>query len=374
MINTGAMGIIFPNLHDESLPELLGHRTMASLPFAGRYRMIDFVLSGMASAGMTNVGVVAQKNYASLMDHVGNGREWDLTRKRGGLVIFPPYARSHGEVHANRVEMLASVMEYLVSRKEELLVMSDCNVAANLDYVDIVKKHREQGADITVVYNKEEFTDAICKDNVTFNFGEEGFATSVRVNEYKKGVHNVAMNVYVVGREYMITVVREALVRGEVRFAQDFLAKNLKKEKVYGYEHKGYAARICDMNSYFAQSMRLLDINSLSKLFPTDRPIYTKVRDEAPVRYAIGSRVKKSIVADGCIIEGSIENCILFRGVHVAKGAKLKNCVVMQGTDISEDVTMENVITDKNVNVCGGQSITGAASFPVFIAKGCTVN
>lgn len=373
MINARALGIIFPNLHDKHIPELVGHRAMGSIPFAGRYRMIDFCLSGMATAGIQSIGVLAKKNYQSLMDHLGTGREWDLSSKRGGLVLFPPYARDGVEMYSGRIEALASILDFLSGRREELVVMCDCDIAYNLDFKKLINTHRASGADITAVYHKAPILDGMEKENLAYGLNEEGCLSEIRINEYKKGTHNLGMNIFVIGREYLINVVREATVRNHKSFTNDYLAQNLHMVKVKGYEFTGYTARIYNMQSYYRESLRLLDYANVQALFPTDRPIYTKVRDEAPVRYAMGSVVHNSLVADGCIVEGEVENCVLFRGVRVGKGSRLKNCVVMQGSSIEPDVLMEQVVTDKDVRVCTGQRLTGAASFPVFIAKGCTV-
>lgn len=373
MTPSSAMGIIFPNMHDDNIPELVGHRTMASVPFAGRYRMIDFCLSGMASAGMRDIGVIVTQNYQSLMDHLGSGREWDLSSKRGGLVIFPPFGRDSSNTFDGRIEMLASVLDYLQSRTENLLVMSDCDIACNVDYRALINHHLKSGADLTAVYEKGAIEDGMRKDNYTYNISNEGFITDIRINDYRKGTQNLAMNVYVVGRELMISIVHEAMVRGEHHFVRDILSRNLKVYKVSAYEYTGYCARIFDMRSYYHESLRLLEKGNVEKLFPEENPIYTKVRDEAPVRYAIGSKVTKCLVADGCIIEGEAENCLLFRGVRVGKGAKLKNCVIMQGNEIGPGAVLENVVTDKNVVVGAGQSLHGATSFPVFVGKNSNV-
>lgn len=373
MIERKAAGIIFPNIHDDNLPDLVGYRTMGSLPFCGRYRMIDFCLSGMANAGMENIAVIAKRNYQSLMDHLGNGREWDLSRKRGGLVIFPPYGRENDGNYSGRIEAVASVLQHIEGLDEELVVMSDCDVAFNLNFKDLIAKHQASRADVTVVYEKSPMEEGLKKDNYAFGFNEKGFATEIRVNEYKDGQHNFCMNVFVINRKYLIGLVREAMVKNATRFVQDFLAPNIGNIKIFGYEFKGYRARIYDMPSYFKESLRVLSVQNVCSLFPPEQPIYTKIRDEAPVRYAIGARCVSSMVADGCIVEGDVENCVLFRGVRVGKGAKLKNCIIMQGSEIEEDVILENVITDKNVCISAGQNMRGAAQFPVFIAKGCTV-
>lgn len=372
-VNATAMGIIFPNMHDDTIPELISHRTMASVPFAGRYRMIDFPLSSMTGAGMRSVGIIVRQNYQSLMGHLGSGREWDLARKRGGLVIFPPYGRDGGKEYSGKIEGLDSVIEYLESRNESLVVVSDCNIACNIDYRAVIAAHLQTGADVTIVYEKTQMIDCVKKDNVCLTLDAEGFATEIRVNEYRKGMQNLSMNLYVFGREYLIDLVKDAMVRGKTRLDRDVLAPSLGVIKVYGYEYQGYLARICDMKSYFEENLRLLEAGNLESLFPLERPIYTRVRDEAPVRYAIGSVIQNSMASDGCIIEGEVENSVLFRGVRIGKGAKVKNCVIMQGTEIRRDAVLENVVTDKDVIIGEGQYLRGSRSFPVFVGKGSKV-
>lgn len=373
MIGSRAMGIIFPNMHDANIPELITNRTMASVPFAGRYRMIDFCLSGMANARMTNIGVIVRKNYQSLMDHLGNGREWDLSRKRGGLVIFPPYGNDMGELYHGRVEALAMALGYLQHSRESLVVMSDCDIACNIDYKELVESHLASGADITAVYEKVPIKEGMQKDNVTFSINDDGYVTELRNNDYRKGVQNLSMNIYVIGREFLIALIKDAMVRGETHFERQVLPRNLKVMKIKAYECDCFRSRIYDMRSYYDESLRLLDHTNIEKLFPEERPIYTKVRDEAPVRYAIGSKVSDSLVADGCIIEGTVEECVIFRGVRIGKDAHLRNCVIMQGSEIKNGAVMENVVTDKDVVIGEGQNIRGSRSFPVFINKGSRV-
>ncbi len=370
MSNRNAVGIIFPNVHDANVPELVTRRTMASIPFAGRYRLIDFGLSGMARAGITNVGVIVRQNYQSLLDHLGSGREWDLSRKRGGLVIFPPYVqRPENGDYAGRVEGLGTVLGYLDKQKEDYVVLDDCDIACNIDYRDLLNRHIDSGADVTTVYNRTEITNGLVNANTCYKFSSSGTVREIRFNEYKKGPQNVSMHVFVVGREHLISMVKEAQVRGDTKLERDVFAGYLPGLRMMGYEYNGYCARICDMKSYFDENLRLLERKNLEALFPENMPVYTKVRDEAPVRYAMGATVRGSVVADGCIIEGDVECCMLFRGVHVGKGAKVKNCVIMQGSDIRDGAELTNVIADKNVIVGEGQVLRGAESFPVFVGK-----
>lgn len=370
--NANALGVIFANSYDNLVPELVAERTMGSIPFAGRYRMIDFVLSNVANAGIDNVSVIVRKNYHSLMDHLGSGREWDLTRKRGGLNIVPPFAERSVKLYSGRVDALASVLSWLQAQKERYVILSDTNVAMNFDFNKLIDAHVASGADVTMVYNRSEIPDGARNDNYTIRI-DNGRVTELLSNDYRPGVQNLSLNLYIIERESLIQLIRDAAVRGLVYFERDILARNLNLLNVQAYEFDGYAARIADMKSYFDENMRLLEPGNVDKLFDPANPIYTKIRDDNPTRYLEGSKVKNSLLADGCVIEGTVENSVLFRGCQIKKGAVVKNCVLMQDTVVEEGCTVEYVVSDKNVHITSGKQLTGTDSFPVFVAKGHTV-
>ena len=375
--NANALGIIFPNSYDGLVPELVGERLMASIPFGGRYRMVDFVLSSMVNCGIDNISVLVRNNYHSLMDHLGAGREWDLTRKNGGLNIYPPYSEKNVKVYSGRVDALASVMDMLKDQKEKYVVMTDTNVAVNFDFKALMKAHAESGADVTMVYKKQEIPAGLMKvndaTNLYFTLKMDGaHVNKIYINSKEEGVQNLSMNIYILERELLIDLINTAYVRGYKYFERDILATKVDKLNIQGYEFTGYNARISDMKSYFEENMKLLKDENLDGLF-SGNPIYTKVRDDNPTRYIVGSKAKNVLVADGCVIEGEVENCVLFRGVKVAKGAKVKNCVLMQDTIVGEGANLEYVITDKNVTISAGKELRGTDSFQVFVDKGKTV-
>ena len=372
--NANALGIIFPNAYDSYVPELVNDRLMASIPFAGRYRMVDFVLSSMVTSGIDNISILVRNNYHSLMDHLGSGREWDLTRKNGGLSIYPPYSEKGMKVYAGRVDGLASILPTLKDQKEKYVILADTNIAVNFDFKAMLEAHIASGADVTVAYAKEEIPEAMMKNqdfsNLYFTFNMDGnHIKKIYINSEEKGVQNLSMNIYIMDREFLIKEITAAFVRGFVYFERDILAPNTDKFNIQGYEFNGYKARICDMKSYFDENMKLLKDENLDGLF-AGNPIYTKVRDDNPTRYIAGAKGKNSLVADGCVIEGIVENCILFRGVKIEKGAKVKNCVLMQDTVVECGANLEYVITDKNVKVSVAQELHGTDSFPVYVAKG----
>lgn len=372
--NTSALGIIFPNYYDALVPELVSERLMASIPFASRYRMIDFLLSSMVNSGIDNVSVFARKNYHSLMDHLGSGREWDLTRKNGGLTIWPPFAEKEMNLYNGRIEALAYVLGYLKAQKEKYVILADTNIAVNFDFKAFIKAHIESGADFTIAYTEQELPDsAKSAKNMgkgmyyTFDL-EDNRVKKLYINSKEEGIQNFSMNIYCVDREYLIKLVDETFTQGAVYLERDVLAKRLDEIKVYGYKYDGYLARISDMKSYFDENMKLLDDDNLDGLFAGGQ-IYTKLRDDNPTRYIAGAVVKNTMAADGCVIEGEVENCVLFRGVKIGKGAKVKNCVLMQDTVVEAGVNAEYIITDKSAVITEGKEIKGTDSFPVYIAK-----
>lgn len=376
--NADALGIIFPNTYDSLIPELVSERLMASIPFAGRYRMVDFVLSSMVNSGIGNVSLIVRKNYHSLMDHLGSGREWDLTRKNGGLNIVPPFAQKNIKMYTGRVEALASILEFLKAQKEKYVVMSDANIAVNFDFKAFMDAHIASGADVTVAYSKEELPASAMKKNdigtnMYYSFViEDRRVVKLDICSKESGVQNFSMNIYIMERELLIEQISTAYLHGHSYFERDILAPQLDTLNVQAYQYDGYLARICDLKSYFDENMKLLDEKNLDGLFARDS-IYTKIRDDNPTRYIGGAKVKNTMSADGCIIEGEVENCVLFRGVRIAKGAKVKNCVLMQDTVVEEGANLEYIITDKNVTFTAGKELKGSDSFPVYVAKHQTV-
>ncbi len=376
--NNEALGIIFPNSYDGLVPELVTERLMASIPFASRYRLCDFVISGMARAGIDNISFIARENYQSLMDHLGSGREWDLARKNGGLNIIPPFSQKSVKQYIGRVEALESIKDFLVDQKEKYVVMSDANFAANIDFNALLTAHRKSGADITAVYRKQEIPENFKSPTGTngdlyYSYDLDGNRIKqVFVNSKRDGEVNFSMNIYVIDRELLIRLIDEAYVLGFTCFKRDVIAPQIDMLDVQGYCFDGYVAYIHDMKSYFDENMRLLEEENLKGLFGQGQ-IYTKIRDDNPTRYIKGAKVSNIMAADGCVIEGEVENSVLFRGVKVKKGAKVKNCVLMQDTVIEEGASVEYVITDKDVTVTAGKSLSGTDTFQVYVSKKQTV-
>ena len=368
-MSISTVGIIISNIQDKFIPELSKHRAMASIPFAGRYRLIDFALSNMVNAGVTTVGIVTKNNYQSLIDHLGSGKDWDLARKDGGIILLPPYSNETDKPYTNRLEALMGITDFLNNRREEYVVISDGDCVARMDIADVVRYHQANNADITMVYHEESSVDS--HYYITLEPNEKGRVNGISINTRPSGNgrFNLYVNVMVVRREYLIDIIRNAVQRGLTSFGRDILAKNVDSMQVFGYKFEGYYAGINSIQMYYKHSMEQLDKNVRDELFGS-RDVYTKVRDSAPSKYCDEARVNNSLISDGCVIEGTVENSILFRGVKVGKGSVIRNSVIMQKTVIGSGVTLDCVITDKNVVISDRRHLAGCEELPYFVSKG----
>ncbi len=362
-----AVGVIFSNIHDENIPELSKHRTMASIPYGGRYRLIDFALSNMVNSGITTVGIVTKYNYQSLIDHLGSGKDWDLARKDGGIILLPPYSDETDAPYNNRLEALKGITGFLQRRKEDYVVLSDCDGVTRVDISDMIRFHEEKQADITMVYHNE--TAPTSSYFMTLGVDDSNRVVDLQISPNLKDKANVYINFMVINREFLLNIIRDAIAHGHSSFGRDILSKSLNTLRIFGYQFNGYYAGINSLQSYYTHSMEMLDKSVRDELFGA-RDIYTKVRDSAPSKYIDGAKVSNSLISDGCIIEGTVENCILFRGVKVGKGSVIRNCILMQDCVIGSSVELDCVIADKNAVIRDNRRLAGCESLPYFVSKG----
>lgn len=373
-VNMGnVLGLVFANMHDTTLGDMTKNRTMGSVMFGGRYRLIDFPLSDMVNSGISEVGVITKSNYQSLLDHLGSAREWDLARKKGGLYILPPFGNVESTLYRGRIEALYGAMSFIKHSRAKYVILSDCDVVTNIDYKPIVAAHIESGADITAVAHTGVYSSDDIKTSTVFNVDADKNVTSVLINPDISGTCTTSLNVFVMSMDFLIETVNDAMARGNVSFERNILQEKCRELKIKIYEYDNYFSKLNSPESYFKSNMALLEPENARKLFVPKRSIYTKVSDNAPVKYDLDSKVSNSLIADGCIIEGEVENSVLFRGVKVGKGAKVKNCILMQGTVVGDNAELNYLITDKNVSICENHILTSSPQYPMYVGKGASV-
>ncbi|OGO90694.1 MAG: glucose-1-phosphate adenylyltransferase subunit GlgD [Clostridiales bacterium GWF2_38_85] len=367
-------GIIFSNIHDENISELTRMRTMASVPFGCRYRFIDFALSNMVNSEIYNVGVITHYNYQSLMDHIGTGKDWDLSRRSGGIKILPPFITAYAGEHklyTTRLEALKGIYTYLQSLTDDYVVLCDCDVVCNIDLRDIIEYHIEIKSNLTIAVKQVYIVKNTMDDTEIIESDENGRITDILTAPFfESGYKDINLNICVFTRSYLLKVISDSIVHNHSHLSFDILQKNIKKERYRVYKYKGYFARISSIKDYFRHSMDLLNSEVRTELFRVkNRPIYTKVRNSPPAQYTQTAKVSNSLIADGCIIEGIVENSILFRGVKVNKNAYIKNSILMQDTLCGDNVDLNCIITDKNVVIRDGRILSGHETLPFVIGK-----
>lgn len=369
---TGVSGIIFSNLHDKNIPELTKKRTTGAIPFGGRYRLIDFPLSSMVNSGIDDIYVISHHNYNSLIEHIGSGKDWDLARHNGGIKILSPYitayANSGSEQYISRLESLKSI-NYSISRiKNDYIVLCDCNRIFSTDLNGIIKAHIESGADMTLGIGS--VTDSA--DNAVVETDDMGFITGIAGNIGKTDSPDVNLNIYVSTRKALISMINEAIMRGYTSFSHEMLLKGFDTHKIRTYRFNEKFIGVSSLTDYYNAGMSIISDKALYRsIFERENfPVMTKTMNSSPTKYTRTGNVRNSLVADGCYIAGSVENSVLFRGVHVSEGVSVKNCILFADTYIGRNTQLSSVIADKNVMIGENVSLMGALALPIMIEEG----
>ena len=366
-------GIIFAYRSHRSLGELTRRRNTCSVPYGGRYRLIDFMLSNMVNAGVSDIGLIVHENYQSLLDHVGSGKDWDLSRKHGGLRILPPFGaaeRAHGE-YRGTMEALIAVSSYLKNIRQDYVVMAWGDMAANIPLADVFQQHLSSGSDITVVCSQTHWgTPAECQYVHT---DASGRVTDIAVCPSTAPDALESLEIFVMSRQLLLQLVEDCAAHDLYSFHRGALLPRIGSLNISAYVHQGHVGRFQSVSDYFLRSMDLLDPAVRRDLFDPDAPVRAKDRSAPSTYYGPDSKTANSLIADGCVIEGQVEHSILFPGVVVEAGAKVSHCVLMQGTVIGRDAGVSYVIADKNVRIGDRRTLTGHETFPIAIPKNSTV-
>ncbi|MEG2450292.1 MAG: glucose-1-phosphate adenylyltransferase subunit GlgD, partial [Clostridia bacterium] len=368
-MKNNTMSVLFASNEDSHLNDLTIHRTPASLPFGGRYRLIDFALSNLVNANITTIGIITRNNYNSLMDHIRQGRDWDLNRKNSGISIYPPFVfNTAHDVYKGKIEALYTLRGFMMNASEEYVVIADTNIAFNIDFEEVEKFHIEKGADITMLtYN----TDDTNPRKTIVSTDKNKRITDMRFPiASDTGEQLCNLNIYFIKKDLLISLVDNAYAHGAYDFEKEILQNKLDELYVMSYQVTDYVAVIDRIPTYFKHSMALLDPKVREELFYKHSTILTKVKDSVPTKYKEGANVKNSIIADGCVIDGTVENSVLFRSVKVGSGAVIKNSIIMEDTIIMEGAELNYTITDKDVIIQSGRMLSGYESYPMVVVKG----
>ena len=368
-IMNNVMAILNNNPQGISLKELTGHRSLASVPIASRYRLIDFPLSNLVNSGIDNVGILLESRFRSLLDHIGPGKAWGLDTKNDGLFLLPPaHINKTGHIYKGDIENFQANLDYIHRSSQEYVIVSYPSIVCNIDYVPIVKQHIDSRADITVVYKDLE---TLYKDShyTTININDDNRITDMKINPDTRKNTQVSLKRYIMRKDILLEIIDQCVSTGQWDFEKNGVSANLQNYNVQGYEIHNYIAIISSLSEYYRRNMELLQPKIFNDFFNTNGPVFTKPKDEAATKYTSKARVHNIIAANGCLINGEVEKSVLFRGVKIGENASVKNSIVMQKSQVGEGAELENVILDKNVTITPGKKLKGDPSFPLIIDK-----
>ena len=367
-------GIVFSSLNNNTLSRLTSDRTVAAIPFGCRYRLVDFALSNMVNANMSNISVVANYNYRSLLEHIGSGKDWDLARRENGINFVSPFQSAKNPTEAKmfstHLEALKSMRSYIYELKEDFVVMTDADTIMTLDLSKIVDSHEKSGADITIV-TKNTDKDFTAKHPRMMVSSIDGRIDNIAMSEaYIPSHPSLMLGVYVMKTNYLRKIIEESVAYNLTSFTE-LLMRGAKSNVYMEYKYDGYVAIVSSFLDYYRCSMEIAKNpdarNSL--LGNREFPIFTRVHNSAPTRYKSTASVKNSLIADECVIEGEVENSIIFRGVKIEKGAKVKNSVLFRGVYVGKGATLNSIVADKDVYVSDGVCLSGNDNMPFYIQK-----
>ena len=367
----GLHGIIFSYEKRNDLRELGEIRSAASIPFGGRYRAVDFALSNLVNAGVTDVGIVLHGRYQSMLDHLGTGKVWDLSRKRGGLRMLPPfnYQQNWGALpFRGKIEALAGVRTYLDEIRQDYVALMDGDLVVNLPMADIFESHVKSGADVTVVCGNDSFA---TEDGTYFEMNRDGRITEVLYRLHTPRGYR-GLEVYILSKKLLCEIVDECSARDQFSWRKELQTRK-DSLNLRSYIWSGFAAQIRSVQEYYDRSMQLLDPAIRAELFTPARPIRAKGADKPSTYVGANGRCVNSLVADGCRIEGTVENSVLFPGVVVEEGAVVRNCVLFKEDIVRRNAQLSYIIADKDVEILADRTLMGHATYPIVLAKGSIV-
>ena len=361
------LGIINLNEDENRIKELTYNRPIAAIPFAGRYRIIDFTISNMVNSGINHVFIFTRDKYRSITDHIQTGRSWDLERKNKGIFIFSPLQNFYPGVRSSDMDIISDYLDYIYYSKEKYVVISPSYFISAINYKEMLKKHKENNADITLAYKKIKTGTEVYKKSNSLIIDSDGKLIDIINN--KKRSNNIFLETIMMERKMFIDIINKKILGADHDLLIESVFQLKNNLKIYTYEYEGYIAKIDSIKSFYEKNMELLCEDCMNSLFNESWPVFTKAKDEPPAKYGSDAKAKNSLVASGCNIDGTVSNSILFRRVKVGLDATADRCIIMQNAKIEKGAVLEHVILDKNVVITKGKILKGTMDNPIIVEK-----
>ncbi|MCL2392214.1 MAG: glucose-1-phosphate adenylyltransferase subunit GlgD [Oscillospiraceae bacterium] len=363
------VGLCLSDPHPDRAGDGSPSRTLSAAYFAGRYHLVDFMLSNMVNSKIYNIGMILNSHYQSLIEHIGMGKEWDLARKSGGVTFFPPYHADERRSVNNELDgPLQRAAAFLAESHHEYVILADSSVVCNIDYRPAIEAHKKSGADITAIYTKKHITAGEREHLIVFKISENGKVIGVDKAGDLSGQINLSLGSYIIPKKTFIQLTAGEKNCGMMHFSKTILAGALDRLVVAAYEFRGYSAHICSPQTFYHYNMEMLDTEKRNALFDFEgRMIFTNARDSLPTKYGTSANIRNSLVADGCQIEGTLINSIICRNVRIGAGAVVKNCILLDGTIVEKNASLDCIISDRMVIISENRNMMGYRTYPVYI-------
>lgn len=367
-----ALGIINFAGNHINVSGLQDYRPVGAISFLGRYRVIDFPISNFSNSGIENIHVYVRRKPRSLAEHLGTGRHYNINSKRGRLHLL--FAEDGMDsLYSNEISAYIDNMEVIESSSSEYVIIAPSYMVFKQDFNALLEQHISSGADITLLYHSTEEAKEKYLTCYTLDLNRQKGVEGISMNRGNAKSRYIFMDTYVMKKDLFINMIKRAHKTSAMYTLIDCVSLACQELDIRGVAHRGYFASITDFKSYYDANQELLDLKTTTALLDDNWPIYTRTNDSCPTQYFEGSNVKASIISNGCLIEGTVENSVIGRGCSIKKGAVVKNCVILPDVVIGEDTVVENVVVDKHAKIIHVKEVTGTPENPGYIRRGDTL-
>lgn len=366
-----AVGVILAGGNNKAMRELSDKRAIAAMPIGGSYRSIDFALSNMSNSHIQKVAVITQYNARSLNEHLSSSKWWDFGRKQGGLFVFNPTMTNDNSVwYRGTADALYQNLDFLKSSHEPYVVIASGDGVYKLDYSKVLEYHIEKKADITVVVKD------IKNPDQAIRFGVVGMDKDHRIVDFEEkpittDMTTVSTGIYIVRRRQLIELIEKAYNEDRYDFVKDIVIRYKNVKRIYGYSLDTYWSNIATVESYYKTNMDFLNRETRDFFFKQYADIYSKVDDLPPAKYNPGSDVSNSLVSSGCIINGKVENSVLFKKVYVGNNCVIKNSIILNDVHIGDNTYIENCIVESRDTIRANSSYVGENGEVKIVIEKC---
>ncbi len=364
-----AIGIILAGGNNYRMKELSNKRAIAAMPVAGSYRSIDFALSNMANSHIQRVAVLTQYNARSLNEHLSSSKWWDFGRKQGGLFVFTPTITTDNSFwYRGTADAIYQNISFLKNSHEPYVIIASGDGVYKLDYNKVLEYHIQKKADITVVCKEVQLGEdserfgviKMDKDGRIVEFDEKPMVASS---------NTISCGIYVIRRRQLIELLEKCAREERFDFVKDILVRYKGMKRIYGYEMEEYWSNIATVEAYYNTNMSFLDPKVRNYFFKEYPDVYSKVDDLPPAKYNNGAVVKNSLVSSGCIVNGTVENSVLFKKVFVGNNCTIKNSIILNDVYIGDNTTIENCIVESRDTIRANTYHKGENGIKVVVEK-----